>query len=166
MGPRMDLIRYRPGEAIRWLETGAQSSRKTAAEKGRSLVRSDSGDTIGSQLKKAAGALFDVGRGAYTDLLHRRAQAGEFLLHEAFFEIESSGRTQRVNYDQVLSIEQKGDRTLVTHEKGVLTIKPYAYIVSGRIRIPIGWSRNGMEVPYELLIEELCARCGVNLQAL
>jgi hypothetical protein len=29
--------------------------------------------------------------------------------------------------------------------------------------VPIGWDRNGMEVPYELLVEELAARSRVEV---
>ena len=40
-------------------------------------------------------------------------------------------------------------------DRGTLQIKPYAYVVAGKLKVPIGWARNGIEVPYELLIEEL-----------
>jgi hypothetical protein len=166
MHPAMELVRYKPGEALRWLETGAQTRRRSAAEKGRSIVRSEPGSTWGGQIKKAAGAIVDIGKGAYTDLLHRRAQASEYLLHPDHFEVLGPNQALRIPYTEVLAIEQRGDRSVLTHEKGNVTIKPYAYIVSGRIRVPIGWSRNGMEVPFELLLEELSARCGVNLESL
>ena len=80
------------------------------------------------------------------------------------FDVVNGGNIKTVPYDRVLAIHMKGDRTVFTLDKGVVTIKPFAYIVSGRIKVPVGWVRNGIEVPYELLTLELAARCGIEVQ--
>ena len=119
----MELVRYRPGEAIRWLETGAENIRKGAQNKGMNLIKQAGTDskTFSENLKT-------------------------------------------IPYDRVIAIHQRGDRTVFTLDKGTVTIKPFAYIVSGRIKVPVGWVRNGIEVPYELITLELAARCGVEVQ--
>ena len=58
----------------------------------------------------------------------------------------------------------RGDKATVVMERGSVNIRPEAYISSGRIKVPIGWERNEIEVPYEMLIDELAARAGIKVQ--
>lgn len=159
----MEPIRYRPGEAIRWLEIGAADSRKSARRQGKSIVRREGSRTIGRDLKDAAGALLELGKSALADLAHRQAQASEVVLEAETFTISNPAKNQTIRYEEVVDMRLRGDRLSIDLEQGGATIKPYAYIVSGRIKVPIGWSRNGLEVPYEVLIDELSARCNVNV---
>ncbi len=163
----MEPIRYKPGEAIRWLETGADSFKKSAKSKGKDAVdpkRDRSGfKKVGENVADAAGAIYDLGKSAWADLLHRQAMASEYVLQAKHLDVVSGSSIKMVEYERVKEIVAKGEVFVLKLDKGSLTIKPYAYIVSGRVKVPVGWSRNGMEVPYELLIEELAARCGVNL---
>lgn len=162
----MELVRYKPGEAIRWLETGAVNIRKEAKSKGRSLIRQEGVDqkTFGQNVMTAAGAIMDFGRSAYTDMLHQQAQASEFVLQEQHFDVVKGGSIKTVAYDRVKKVVLRGEKATFTLDKGSLTIKPFAHIVAGRVRVPVGWSRNGTEVPYELLLEELAARCGLEVE--
>lgn len=160
----MELVRYRPGEAIRWLETGAQDFRKSAQRHGKSLVRREGERTIPKDFKQAAGALMDMGKSAIVDLMHHQAQASEYILHDDKFEISSSGRIRSIPYSEVTSIRMRNDKATLVMRQGSASVKPHAYIVSGRVKVPIGWSRNGMEVPYETLIDELSARCGIEVE--
>jgi len=162
----MELVRYRPGEAIRWLQTGAENLRKGAQAKGKVAVTSSSPDAraFGENLKTAAGALLEYSRSAYADLMHRQAEASEYILHDDHFDIVRGPNIKTIGYDRVTAIEIDRDRALLTLDKGSVTIKPFAHLVAGRARVPIGWTRNGIEVPFELLIDELSARCRVDLE--
>jgi glutamate dehydrogenase/leucine dehydrogenase len=160
----MEPIRYRPGEAIRWLEIGADDIRKSAKRQGTSLVRREGGRTIGKDLRDAAGAIFGLGKSALADLLHRQAEAAEVVLNQDSFTVNSPGGAKTVQYADVTAMKMQGDRLTVEHENGRLTIKPYAYIVSGRVKVPVGWSRNGLEVPYDVLLDELSARCKTDIE--
>jgi len=112
----------------------------------------------------AAGAIADFGKSAIADLIHRQAQATEYIFRDDEFDVVSSSRTQTISYKQIISIRMKGDKATVVMERGSLTIKPEAYIVSGTIKVPIGWRRNEIEVPYEMLIDELAAHAGVKIE--
>ncbi|HJP81901.1 MAG TPA: hypothetical protein VJ835_00210 [Fimbriimonadaceae bacterium] len=163
----MEPIRYKAGEAIRWLGTAAEKYRKSAKTKGKGAVdpsrdRSDF-KKVGENVADAAGALYDFGKGAWADMLHRQADASEYVLQDVHFDVVKGSSIKSVEYKRVREIQVKGETVSITLDKGNVVIKPYAYIVSGRVRVPIGWTRNGLEVPYELLIDELAARCGVNL---
>jgi hypothetical protein len=162
----MELVRYRPGEAIRWLQTGAENLRKGAQAKGKVAVTSGAPDAraFGENLKTAAGALLEYSRSAYADLMHRQAEASEYVLHDDYFDVVRGSNIKTVQYSRVTATELDKDRALLTLDKGSLTVKPFAHLVAGRVRVPIGWSRNGIEVPFELLIEELAARCGIELE--
>jgi hypothetical protein len=158
----MELVRYRPGEAIRWLQTGAENIRRDARQKGKTVV--EDGKTFGENLKTAASAVFEFGRGAYAELKHRQAEANEFVLHENHVDIVRNGTIKSVEYALVKGMEVTGEKTTLILEKGNVVIKPFAYIVAGKAKVPVGWTRNGIEVPYELLLEEIAARCNVDVE--
>ena len=162
----MELVRYRPGEAIRWLETGAQDMRKSAKRQGKRLISREGERTISRDFRDAAGVLIDLGKSALAELSHRQAEASEFVLHDDRFESVSPAKITSVQYDQIKHLKLKGETLKVVLDSGSVTIKPHAYIVSGRIRVPVGWNRNGLEVPYETILEELSGRSGVNIEHL
>jgi hypothetical protein len=159
----MELIRYKPGEAVRWLESGAKDMLRSAKKKGQSIIRPEGERSIKSDLAHAAGAVMDVGKSALAELRHRQAEATEFLLGEASVEVLRPGSVRTVTYDSIQRIERSGDRYTLLSERGNVVIKPHAYIVAGRIKVPVGWSRNDMEVPFEVLLDELAARCKVTI---
>jgi len=162
----MELVRYRPGEAIRWLQTGAEHIRRGAQAKGRAAATAGSPDAraFGENIKTAAGAVWDYSRGAYADLKHRQADASEYVLGENHFDVVRGNTIKSIAYERVQSIEFSRDRAVITFDKNTITIKPFAHLVAGKVRVPIGWTRNGIEVPFELLIEELAARCKVEFE--
>ena len=160
----MEPIRYKPGEAIRWLETGADANMKSARQKGRDMFTP--GTPASAKLGQGVGALIDLGKGAWADMVHKQAEASEYVLQDDRFDVVSGNSIKTVPYAEIKKIAIKGERATVTLDRGsVLTIKPYAHITAGRLRVPVGWQRNGMEVPYDLLIEELSARCGIEVEA-
>lgn len=149
---------------MRWLQTAAQSDRRSAARKGLSVVRREGRRTVGKDLGEAAGALFDMGRSAWSDLIALQANASEYVFHEDAFEIVRATGVKKIPYSDVTGLVLDGDRLTVELEKGSVTIKPHAHIVAGRVKVPVGWSRNGLEVPYELMLDELAARCGLEVR--
>ncbi len=162
----MESIRYKPGEAIRWLEVGAEDLRKEARRKGTSLVRREGERSIGKDIAEAAGAIFGMGKGAWADIMARQAQASEYVLGADRFEVVANQVSKPVKYKDVTAVRQRGDRATIVLKQGSVTIKPHAHIVAGRLKIPVGWTRNGIEVPYETLLDEISARCGVNIEHL
>lgn len=114
-------------------------------------------------VKTAAGAVFDYGKGAYTELRHKQAEATEYVLLEEHLDVVRGTQIKSIEYTQVKKLEFKSDRCVLVLDKGTQVIKPFAHIVSGKARVPIGWTRNGIEVPFELLVEELAARCNLEI---
>lgn len=161
----MESIRYRPGEALRWLETGAANIRRGAQAKGKSIVVAPPMDAkgIGQGLVTAATALVDLGKGAYAELIHRQVEASEYVLQEDRFDVVTGSSIKSITYDRIRSILYHNDRATIELDKGSVAIKPYAYLVAGRVKVAVGWNRNGMDVPYELLIEEISARSSVEI---
>lgn len=160
----METIRYRPGDALRWLEIGAKETYKRAARQGASVIRREGERGIGRDIMQTAGALLDAGKGALTDFMHRQAEASEYAFSDDALEVITGRNVKSYPYAKVQYIRRSGDRIVVALDQGSVTIKPFAYIVAGKLRVPLGWDRNGMEVPYEMLAEELAARVGVNIQ--
>lgn len=160
----MEVVRYRPGEAMRWLEAGAEDSRRNAARQGKSLVRREGERTIGKDLKQAAGALAAMGKSALAELAHLQAYATEYVMHDTKLEIVKQGSTRSVPFASVKVLKMQNDRATLVLGQGSVSIRPHAYIVAGRIKVPIGWTRNGMEVPYETFFEELAARCKLEIE--
>ena len=158
-----EVVRYRVDEAIRWLDTGANQMRKDAAAAGKSAAQTVGPDfrAVGQSLKKAAASARDYGRGAVADMAHRRAEAVEYVLDEDHFDIVRGGAIQTIRYSDLKTIETKGERARLTMESGDVTIKPIAHLVTTGARIPLGWSRNGLDAPYPTLLEEIAARAGI-----
>jgi hypothetical protein len=163
----MEPIRYRTGEAIRWLKTGAQSIRKDASQRGKQVIQGgtpkDVRDVAG-RVGAAAEAMMDFGKSAWADFKHSELEHSEFVLTDDNFDIVKGNSIKSIPYSRVEKIQRRGERVTVTLDKGSLVIKPHAHILAGGLKVPVGWTRNGMEVPYELLAEELSARCGVNIE--
>jgi hypothetical protein len=154
-------VRYKPGEAIRWLQTEAGRLKSDAKASGRAAAESSSVDMHGitETVKNAASAVFNMGRSAYAEMAHLRANASEFVLLEDRLDIVSGSSIKAIPYSSVKKITLKGDKAQLILEKGTYVIKPFAYVVAGPLKVPIGWERNGLETPYLLIIEELAARC-------
>lgn len=158
-----EVVRYKPGEAIRWLETGSEKIRKGAMQKAQSVIRREGARSLGRDVRDVAGALFGAGSAAMADLAHRQASASEYVLDDNAFDVVKPTGSKRILYSEVKSIRMEGDKALLELAYGSTTIKPFAHLVSGRVRVPVGWTRNNIEVPYELLIDELAARCNVEV---
>ena len=158
-----EIVRYRADEAIRWLDAGADGMRRDAAEGARAAKNAVAGDlgSVGRSIRKAAGSVRDFGRAAVADLSHRRADAIEYVLDEERFDIVRGGAIHSIRYDDVRTIELRGDRATLQMESGHATIKPIAHLVTAGAKVPLGWSRNGLDAPYFTLIEEIAARAGV-----
>jgi len=120
--------------------------------------------TFGENLKTAAGAIFDFGKGTYTEMMHKVADDSEYVLQDKQFDIVNGANIKSIPYERVVSIQMKGDKTTFLLDKGSVAVKPVAYIVAGKAKVPVGWVRNGIEVPFELLIMELAARCGLEVK--
>ena len=161
-------MRYKPGEAIKWLQTEAGRLKSDAKASGRAAAEPSSVDMRGitETVKNAASAVFNLGRSAYAEMAHLRANASEFILLEDRLDIVSGNSIKAIPYSSVKKITLKGDKAQLILEKGIFNIKPFAYIVAGPLKVPIGWERNGLETPYLLIIEELAARCNTEVELL
>ncbi len=160
-------MRYKPGEAIRWLQTEAGRLKSEAKASGKAATE-NSVDMHGitETVKNAASAVFNLGRSAYAEMAHLRANASEFVLLDDRMDIVSGTSIKAIPYSSVKKITLKADKASLVLEKGTFVIKPFAYVVAGPLKVPIGWERNGLETPYLLIIEELAARCNKEVELL
>lgn len=160
----MSTVRYKPGDAIRWLEGGADRIRESSWRKATSVFRREGARSVGRDVREVAGALWDAGSATVTEFMRKQADASEYVFGEDALTVSGLTGQRSVPYSSMRKIEMDGDRCLVVLERGSLTIKPFAHLTAGRVRVPIGWNRNGVEVPYELLIEELAARADLEVE--
>src|SRR4051794_8913856 len=98
----MEPIRYKPGEAIRWLETGAEANRKSAKQKGKDVFAP--GSTAGAKVGQGFGALIDLGKGTWADILHKQAEASEYVLQDDRFDVVSGSSIKTIPYAEVKKI--------------------------------------------------------------
>lgn len=159
----MSHVSYRPAEVLHWFGIGSKEARRRAQKKGQAALQ---GGDIARGLRQVAGAAADFGKGALNDLVQRQAEETTYQLGDTGFEVIGLTSRKHIAYEDVTAIEcRPHDRFEVTHKSGRIMVKPIAHLVAGRLRVPVGWLRNGMEVPYAMLIEELAARCGVEIVA-
>lgn len=159
----MNAIRYRTGKAIRWLETGAQQGKKQAEKEVSKIKPAANPKAVGENLKAAGKAVFDFGKSAWTERILDAAQGSDYILLDNALEIQTGNTAKSYFYSDITHIEKRSDRYTILAGNQTFTIKPSAYIVAGRLKVPIGWERNGVEVPFEIIIEELAARCSVHI---
>lgn len=157
----MAIVTYRPAEVLHWFGVGSREAKQRASRRGQAaLQRSD----FMKGILDVTGAVAEFGKGTLTDLVQRKAEESVYELTDDALEAVGLTSRKRVLYKDVTEIHAKPhDRFELVHKGGTLTIKPIAHLLAGRLRVPVGWLRNGMEVPYALLIEELAAHCGVEI---
>ncbi len=162
----MSVVYYRPPEVMHWFESSAQAFELKKKAKQRAKTRQvDEEASIAGSLKAAASAAIDFGRSTLGDITYRKSEEISYVLHEDAFETVTITGSKKIPYSSIQSLTaEKGDKLRVQHEKGVTMIRPLAYLVSGALRAPIGWMRNGVEVPYAMLAQELSARCGQEIE--
>lgn len=157
----MATVTYRPAEVLHWFGIGSRAARQRAKKRGQAAL---AGNDLVQGLRQVAGAASDIGKGAITDLVYRQAEETSYVLAEDAFEVIGLTSRKRISYKDVSEIGSRPhDRFEISHKGGTLVVKPIAHLVAGRMRVPVGWSRNGMEVPYAMLIEELAAHCGAEI---
>lgn len=147
---------------------GLESRRRGQRARGSEFdaaVRAASQQGIAEGLKSAAGAFWEMGKGALGDIFMKQVESLSYQLSDDSFEVTGLTARKRIEYASVSAIRSRGnDRFDLEHETGVLVIKPVAHLVAGRLKVPVGWARGGMEVPYMTLVEELAGRCGVDIE--
>lgn len=114
---------------------------------------------LSNNLKAAAGAMSGWSKSAYANLVKRRADLGDIVLRDDNFSIPDGAKTATIAYTDVKHIKLHGDKLTVSVKDHEYNFKPFAYLVAGRVKVPIGWDRDGTEVPYETFGDELAARC-------
>ncbi|MES1227695.1 MAG: hypothetical protein ABUL72_03435, partial [Armatimonadota bacterium] len=115
-------------------------------------------------IKGAADAALGIGKQALGDLSTAKAEETEYHLFEEGFEAVGLMKKVKLDYKEVTAIIHKGgDKFWVEHEGGHVTLKPVAHLVAGQQKVAIGWLRNGMEVDYITLVNEIAARCNVGI---
>lgn len=121
--------------------------------------------TVGPQVTKG---IFEVvskvvreGKGAIAGIASKQLEGLEYVLTDALLYIG----TKEIPFAAIREIEiVKGSEFIVRAGSRTISIKPYAWLEVARHRVPLGWLRDGMEVPFELLAEEIAARAGVEIK--
>ena len=158
----MPTVTYRPPDLLHWFSTGSHEALASAKRKGKAMAKG--GATVKENIFRAASAAADLGRGAAADLVHRQADT-VYKLHDDHMDVRTPLSQQSVRYASVTRIQAAGkDKFSIEFDGGTLTVRPIAHLVSGRIRVPVGWMRNGIEVPYTMLLDELSAHCGLEIE--
>ncbi len=159
----LETIRYRPCDAVRWLKIGADSMRESAKKQGAQVIGRDGVRNLKKDLSQAAGALWDMGKSAVADAVHVNALNTEFLLGPDRIEIIRPVGSKIIEYAKIRRIRRQEDVYTVELDQGSFVIAPPAYVMAGAIKAPVGWDRNGHEVEFRLLAEELSARVPCDL---
>jgi hypothetical protein len=155
-----------PAEVMHWFDTESKRTNAMAKAQTRDIARAANEEGLIPGLKQAATAAISMTKGAYGSVVQKQAEETRVDFFDAGFEFVDLTKRIKVDYSQVRQIVAKaGDRYQVLYNGGSLMVKPVAHLVAGKYRVPVGWRRNGIEVPFLTLIEELSGRCGVEIIA-
>jgi hypothetical protein len=166
-GSAVDEVVYVPSPCIRWLEMGAGGLKSSAKERAIVARARFQERNFAEAIRSTVSAGARAGKALLAELAGRRGEATEYRFFDDHFELVTILKTESFEYAEVDKIEKgvgSRYRYVLTLTHGRRTISPVAWMESGAVRVPIGWERNGMEVPYTLLIEELAARCGLPVE--
>ena len=152
-------IVHKPADILRWLKLGAETLRSGMEPK----VSEAPG--FKKAVVEAFGKALDYGKGAVADISSRGIEKIEYRLYDDRFELSGPGASKTVQYRDVKRIDASGRGFKFTTSSGSVSIRPYAWLTVSGVKVPIGWERNGMEVPFELLAEELAARTKTPVQS-
>lgn len=158
------MVRYRPSNSLSWLAEGAEAGLKKAERLTKDAVSRKSSESPKERIVSAGKALFEFAKSAYTEVSRSRAEAKEYALSDSDIHIISGSHDETVKFNDVKRIEVSGLNAWIRHKNGAFNIQPYAYVVAQGAKAPIGWNRDGHEVPFELLIQEIAARAGVEIE--
>lgn len=162
----MALTTYKPAEVMHWFDTESRRTHAIARTQTKDIARTANEEGILPSIKQAATAALSMTKGAYGTVVQKQAQETRYDLFDTGFEFIDITRRVKIDYNQIRQIVAKpGDRYQILYNGGSVTIKPPAHLVAGKYRVPVGWLRNGTEVPYLTLIEELSARSGIEIIA-
>ncbi len=162
----MPSVTYSPAEVIHWFNTNAKAINAKALAKGQAISKIAAEEGFIPSLKQAASAAVSFSKGAIGTIVQKSAEETKYELHDSGFESIDIARKIKLEYNEIRQIVAKqGDRFQILFNGGSLTIKPVAHLVSGRHKVPVGWQRDGVEVPYVMLVEEISARSGIEIQA-
>lgn len=162
----MPLTTYKPAEILHWFDTESKRTHTVARAQTKEIARVANEEGIFPTIRQAATAALSLGKGAYGTVIQKQAEETRYDLFDMGFEFVDLARRVKVDYTQVRQIVAKaGDRYQILYNGGSLTIKPPAHLVAGKYRVPVGWLRNGIEVPYLTLVEEISARSGIEIIA-
>ncbi len=160
----MSTTTYRPVDILHWFGMESRRNRRSGFHKGGLVPKKATEQGVVQGLKLVASAAYDLTRGAASDLVQAQAGQTEYVLHDSGFEAVDLVRRVKIDYKQVHKIIAKqNDKFLIVADNANVTVKPVAHLSAGHVRVPVGWVRNGMEVPFATLIEELSARCSVDV---
>lgn len=161
----MAVVRYKPGVVLEWLEGGSSRMRTESSRMAQSVLKREGQRSVRRDLKEVAGALFQAGTASMADLALKQIEKAEYVLDETSLSIITLTSNRKIQYSEIRGLEMEGDTFTMILERGSLKIRPFAHIVVGRVSVPAGWLRNGVEVDYSLLIEEISAHSGLDVVA-
>ena len=162
----MQTITYRPPDILHWFSTGSQEAIDSAKRRSRDFTKKAGESTVKENILKVAGVAAEFSRGAAADLVHRQASETVYKLFDEEIDVRGPVSSYTIKYDSIRAIyANTKDKFTIEHDAGTLTVRPVAHLVSGKVRVPLGWDRNNIEVPFTMLLEELSARCGVEIES-
>lgn len=162
----MPTVVYTPAEVLHWFNTDARRAQADARTRSLEVARKTNEEGFLPGIKQAATAALSFGKGAIGSIVQKQAEETKYELHDDGFDAIDLTRRLRMDFSEVRQILAKpNDKYQIIGNGGNITIKPVAHLVAGRHRVPVGWVRNGFEVPYAMLIEEISARSGVEIEA-
>lgn len=158
----MELARYRPDPAVRWLQIDAEQTKAAAGERGRQAFARKG--EFRKNVRDAAAAAVKFGQSVITENRFDQLDGSEYVLQTEHLDVVRGHTIRTIRYTEIHRVVMGKEAATLIMEAGDFVIRPLAHLSSGRVRVPIGWQRNGIDVPFEILVEEIAARAGKRLE--
>jgi hypothetical protein len=150
-------VRYRPLTVGTWLVLGAQSLPEE------DLLKARPG--MARAVWSAVGKFVGEGKLTYAEIIRQHLEKMEYRLYEDRVETTQGARVKAFPYSDLKRCEIPRPYEFRFHSsQGMLVIRPYAWLSVRGLKVPLGWRRDRLEVPYVQLGEEIADRARLRIR--
>lgn len=150
-------VRYRPLDVGTWLVLGAQSILEEDLLKTRT--------SMAEALWSAMGKFVGKGKSTLAEIISQHLEKMEYRLYEDRIETTKGTQVKAFLYSDLKRCEVlRSYEFRFSSPQGTLTIRPYAWLSVRGLKVPLGWRRDRLEVPYIQLGEEIADRARLRVR--
>lgn len=154
-------VKYRVSDSIlKWFEFQPSVSETTS----QAISKAKSDQPVQKHIKNAAQTIVDIGKSAYAGMVQLGPLEYEVTFRESEVSLCRNRRIERIPYRTIQRIALEKDVITLKLDHQTIKIRPVVVLSAGKLKVPVGWDRDGQDVPFETLAHEFSGRSGLSVE--